>query len=107
MTYLLLARKYWKLAALGLLLLALAVQTVRLGNAHNQIEKRDIRINELRAELKSISDARNEQKIVTVERIKEVVKLRRVAEKEAERIETAPLPGNCSTPKEIMESYEL
>jgi hypothetical protein len=62
---------------------------------------------EARAELKRISTAKNEQKIITVEKIREVEKIRRVAEKEAERIETAPLLGSCKTPKEILESYEL
>lgn len=99
--------RYWKFIGLGLICLLLAVQTVRLNRAHDQIEKRDVRINELVGELKRISDAKNEQEIITVEMIKEVEKIRRVGEKEAKRIETAPTEPGCTTPDIIMQSDDL
>ena len=95
------ALKHWKLIGLGLLCLLLAVQTVRLGHRSNQLEREKIANNELRAELKRISSKKNEQQIITVEKIKEVEKIRREADKVAEKIEAAPLPGNCRTPDEL------
>jgi biopolymer transport protein ExbB/TolQ len=94
--------RYWKLVGLGLLCLLLAVQTVRLGHRTNQLEREKIANNELRAELKRISSKKNEQQIITVEKIKEVEKIRREADKVADGIEAAPLPGQCKTPDAIM-----
>jgi len=42
------ALKYWKLIGLGLLLMALAVQSVRLGHRSNQLEQANINLNECR-----------------------------------------------------------
>jgi len=42
-------RRYWKLAALGLLALALAVQTVRLGHERNLLDKARFNLNECHA----------------------------------------------------------
>ena len=97
----LVALKYWKLIGLGMVCLLLAVQTVRLGHRTNQLEREKIANNELRAELKRISSKKNEQQIITVEKIKEVEKIRREADKIAEKIEAAPLPGQCRTPDEL------
>ena len=102
MSYLLLAQKYWKLIGLGLLLMALAVQSVRLGNAKNEVERVKIANNELRAELKAISDAKNEQKAETSKRIEQSEKQRHISDKIARRIEAAPTAPNCATPPEIM-----
>lgn len=55
------------------------------------------------AELKRISSARNEQQIVTRDRIVYVKRAERDAGKVAERIERAPVtPGKCATPREIL-----
>lgn len=102
MSYLLLLRAHWKLIGLGLLCLALAVQTVRLGRRSNQLERAKIDNNELRAELKAISTKRNEQKVETGKNIEQAERGNREADKVAERIEKAPLPGNCVTPPEIL-----
>jgi hypothetical protein len=94
--------KYWRLIGLGLLCLLLAVQTVRLGAAQNRIERERIANNELRAELKRISTAKNEQVERTKETIRYVERIRKEADGVAEKIEAAPLPGNCRTPDAIM-----
>ena len=95
--------RYWKLIGLGVLCLLLAVQTVRLGAAENRIERLKIDNNELRAELKRISSAKNEQKVVTVERIKVAEKIVRKADEIAKKIEQAPVePGACKTPDVIL-----
>jgi biopolymer transport protein ExbB/TolQ len=94
--------RHWKWFGLGLLCLLLAVQTVRLGHRTNQLEKERINSNELRAELKRISSKKNEQRVITVEKIKQVETIRREADKVAEKIEQAPLPGNCRTPDAVM-----
>ena len=104
MTALLFAQRYWKLASLIVLALALAVQTVRLGHRSNQLEREKINSNELRAELKRISSKKNEQQVITVEKIKQVETIRREADKVAEKIEQAPLPGNCTTPRAVLEA---
>jgi biopolymer transport protein ExbB/TolQ len=102
MSYLLLARAHWKLIGIGLLCLLLAVQTVRLGHRTNQLEREKINSNELRAELKAISTRKNEQKAETEKRVEQADKGNREADRQAERIEKAPLPGNCATPPEIL-----
>ena len=95
--------RYWKLVGLGILCLLLAVQTVRLGHRTNQLERVKIDLNEARAELKRISDAKNEQKIITVERIKEAERGNRQADEIAKKIEQAPVePGACKTPDVIL-----
>lgn len=54
------------------------------------------------AELQRISSSRNEQKVVTRDRIKVVTQRIEVAGKRAERVEQAPVPGGCKTKPEIM-----
>lgn len=95
-------RTYWKLAALGVLCLLLAVQTVRLSSAKNTIERREIDIRELKGELERISSKKNEQAERSGENIKKAETIRNNANTEAEKIERAPVAPNCSTPPEIM-----
>lgn len=99
----LLLRSHWKLVGLGLLCLALAVQTVRLGHRSNQLEKERIVSNELRAELKRISDAKDKQREETGKNIEQAERGNQEADERAREIEAAPLPGNCATPREILE----
>jgi hypothetical protein len=96
--FLLVALRHWKLAALGLMALLLAVQTVRLGHAHNKIERREIDIRELRGELERISTERNEQAKKTGQSIGQAERGEREARPIADRIREAPIPPNCSTP---------
>lgn len=104
MTYLLLALRHWKLLGMGLLALLLAVQTVRLGAERNRADRIQINLNEARAELKRISTEKNEQAERTKETIRIVERDRKEADKVAERIEAAPLPGQCRTPSEVLEA---
>ena len=101
------ARSHWRALCLGLLLMALAVQSVRLGNAKNEVERVKIANNELRAELKSISDRKNEQKAETEKRVEQADKGNKKADERAKKIETAPLAPDCKTPQIIMESNDL
>lgn len=55
-----------------------------------------------RNELRAISDKRNEQKAETEKRVEQAERGNREADKQAERIERAPLPGSCRTPPEIL-----
>jgi hypothetical protein len=95
------ALRYWKLIGIGLLCLALAVQTVRLSAANNRADRIQINLNEARAELKAISDRRNEQAETTKGNIEMSEKQRQIADKVAERIEHAPLTGDCRTPDAV------
>lgn len=99
-----LIRTHWKLAALGLMALLLAVQTVRLSAAHHKIERREIDIREMRFELDRISSRKNEQKRETVNRIERAERGNREADERAREIEASPLPGNCVTPKAVLEA---
>lgn len=99
MEYFLLARKYWKLAALGILCLLLAIQSVRLGHAKNETERVKIANNELRAELKRISDARDKQGETTRGTVKQAEDGERKAKPIADKIRAAPIvQGKCETP---------
>lgn len=100
--FLLVALRHWKFAALGLMALLLAVQTVRLSAAHNKIERREIDIRELRGELERISTKKNEQAKRSGENIKKAETIRGDAEERARKIEAAPTAPNCATPREIM-----
>ena len=97
-----LVRSHWKLAGLALLCFALAVQTIRLGAANNRADRIQVNLNEARAELKRISTAKDEQSQRTTGNIDRAVNHSRQADRIAERIEAAPLPGNCATPESIM-----
>lgn len=92
----------WKLVGIGLLCLLLAVQAVIISSKNNQIEKRDIRINELVGELKRISDAKNEQAERTEVNIEKAENGRKRSETIAKRIEEAPTAPNCGTPPEVI-----
>lgn len=75
---------------------------VQLGIERRHSEKQQTRINELVAELKRISTAKNDQAETTGRNIGKAVNHSRQADKVARVIEAAPLLGNCKTPAEIM-----
>jgi type II secretory pathway pseudopilin PulG len=97
------ALRHWRLAGLALLILALGVQTLRLGNAQDKAERFKAERNAARAELVAISTAKDEQKAETGRNIEKARGRSKGAEPIARRIEAAPLPGQCRTPAEIME----
>lgn len=92
------ALRHWKLVGIGLLALLLVVQTVRLGHRSNQLERAKIANNELRAELKAISDAKNRQAETTKRNVEQAEKGEREAKPIADKIREAPIPQNCATP---------
>lgn len=57
-----------------------------------------------RNELRDIAKKRNEQREKTGQNIGQAERRNRDADKIAERIEAAPLPGQCVTPPEILEA---
>jgi hypothetical protein len=97
------ALKYWKLVGLALLVLAIGVQTIRLSGAERRADRAEFHLREARAELQRISTAKNQQSDETARNIGKAKKGQKGAETIARRIEAAPLPGNCTTPREIME----
>src|SRR5512139_3593066 len=70
----------------------------------DKLEKCERDRNELRAELKRISTVKNEQVERTKETIRYVERIRKEADKVAEKIEQTPLPGNCKTPRAVLEA---
>ena len=93
------ALKHWKLIGLGLLCLALAIQTVRLGAANNRADRLKFNLNETRAELKAISTKKNEQLAETERRIKEAERGEREVRPIVKIIREAPIKqGTCETP---------
>lgn len=94
----------WMIGCLFCLAL-LCMQTVRIEG----LKIWPLNIHGLKAELKdaqdklnAISSKRNEQKVVTRDRIITVEKQIRHADDQAKVIEQAKLPGQCRTPPEIM-----
>lgn len=59
---------------------------------------------ELQRQLTEISTKRNEQRKETVRTITVAEKVNREAERRAERVEAAPLPGQCRTPSEVLQA---
>lgn len=57
---------------------------------------------ELQAELDRISSERNQQQIVTRDRIVTVTRTIREKARQAERVETAPVVPGCKTPPQVM-----
>jgi hypothetical protein len=55
-------------------------------------------------QLNQISTAKNNQKIVTRERIVESERGSREADRVAEKIETAPVPGLCATKPQVLQA---
>jgi hypothetical protein len=97
------ALKYWKLVGIALLVLAIGVQTIRLSGAERRADRISFRLVEARQAIKEAHEASLRAQHLLNEIMKENrVKLDR-ADKDATRIESAPLPGNCATPKEIRE----
>lgn len=96
--FLLAVLRHWKLVGMGLLVLLLAVQTARLGAANNRADRLKIDNNELRAELKAISEAKNRQQKETERNIDEAEKGEQEAAPIVKIIREAPIPENCGTP---------
>lgn len=98
MTYLTILR-HWKLVGLGLLALALAMQTVRLSRAHDALE----RCQAARVADRIVAERESREQRQTTER-NVIIYRDRVKQGKtiAERIEAAPVEGNCRTPGAVM-----
>jgi Tfp pilus assembly protein PilN len=91
----------WQLLLIAALLVA-GVQTVRLKSEQRTNAKLQTQVSKLNERLTSISTARDTQKAITRTNIVTVTKTIHDAEGKAKQVETAPLPGNCKTPKEVL-----
>jgi hypothetical protein len=100
-----LARLTINAAVIALLVVALAVQTVRIeGFKFWPISHKGLKaeLADAKAELKAISSKKDEQRKVTQGKIVETRVVFRDADKVAERIEKAPTQPECKTPPGVM-----
>lgn len=94
----------------AILLVITIVQTIQLhgflwiGGALDRIETLTRDNNELRAEMKAISDAKDRQRAETGRNIERADKGNRDADRVARGIEEAPAAPDCATPPQIMEA---
>lgn len=91
----------WQLACIALIVL-IVVQRFQLADARHDRDAYAKQRDGYRARLEAISTAKNEQKAETQTRIERVKVTTKAADDHAKVIESAPLPGNCKTPKEIL-----
>jgi hypothetical protein len=96
-------RSLAELASLALALVCV-VEFIALKAEKRHSSKLQAQIVKLDAQLRAITTAKNEQKQVTKGNIVKAEEGRKKADVVAKRIEQAPLPGNCATPKEILEA---
>jgi hypothetical protein len=91
----------WQLLLIAALLVA-GVQTVRVHAEQRHSAKLQTQVSKLAEQLKGISAKRDTQKTITKTNIVTVTKTIHDADGKAKQVETAPLPGNCKTPKEVL-----
>lgn len=94
---------FWQVVSLVLGVL-LAVQHFQLIDARHDAAKWKKQYDAVQTELTKLSASRNAQKATTVERIKVLHQKARIADDKAQVIEQAPLPGQCRTPKEVLDA---
>lgn len=94
----------WKWLGLGLLVLALAVQSFRLERSERRADALEYRNKELTNALDAADRKSREQQKATGRIIERVV---RPDDSAARRIENAPLPPDCKTPVEILQEPKL
>src|SRR5687768_15342018 len=86
----------------GLALAVILYLGIALVMADRRADKWEAQSRKCSATLERISTQKNEQKVRTERIIVEVEKDRVTADTIAKRIEAAPLPGLCATPREIL-----
>jgi hypothetical protein len=96
-------RSFWQLVCMALALL-LIVQTIRVHAEQRHSRKVESQLSKATAELQRISSNKNTQQIVTREKIKVVLQKQVEAGERARKIEQAPLPGNCRSPKQVLDA---
>jgi hypothetical protein len=94
------------LAEIACIILGLACLVLVIGN---RAEKRhsaklQAQVVSLNAELTKLSTAKNDQKVITAEKIKVVLQNNRDADGRARKIEQAPVPGGCKTKPEVLQA---
>lgn len=96
-------RSFWRLVSMALCALLL-VQHFALASEKRHSAKVEKQLQAATAELQRISSKRNEQKQVTQQNIKTVVRTIHDADERAKKIESAKLPGECRTPSEVLQA---
>lgn len=94
------------LAEIGCIVLGIACLALVVANRAEKQHSTKLQgqVVSLSAQLSRISDARKTQQIVTREKIKIVTQRIHDADGKAKVIEQAPLPGNCRSPKEVLDA---
>ena len=104
MTYLTLAMRYWKLAAMGVLLLALGIQTARLSRTNDKLDTRTAQLETANAKLTALADESDRRK-AEGKRAVEADKPRS-AQRQAARTIIVHEPGVCDTSSDIAEALD-
>lgn len=86
----------------GFLVGALLLISLAYWNADRRADKFERQLVKATAELKRISSAKDQQGQVTKGNVEKAKVIYRDAERQAERIEKAPVSGRCETPEVIM-----
>jgi hypothetical protein len=92
---------FLQVACIALALFA-GIQTLRVSAEKRHSAKVEQQLARSIAELNRLTSAKNTQRTITKTNIVTVTKRIHDAEERAKIVETAPLPGNCKTPPEIM-----
>jgi hypothetical protein len=92
---------FWQLACLALASFALVQHFVIADARHDAVNYRRQR-DEYKAQLQAISAKRNEQKVVTRDRIKVVERTIKSADERAKVIEAAPPAPDCKTNSQVL-----
>lgn len=96
-------RSFWQIVCMGLGVLII-VQHFQIADARHDRDAYHRQRDEYKSKLDAISAKRNEQKLETKTRIVTVEKQIRHADDEAKKVEQAPLPGNCESPKAVLDA---
>ena len=96
-------RSFWQVVSL-ILAIILIVQTLRLGSEQRHASKLQAQVVKLSNELTRISSVKNEQKIITRDRIVTVNRGLQAADERARKVEQAPPAPNCKTKPEVLQA---
>lgn len=97
------SRLPWKLIAAGVLLAIILVQTIRLERAERRADRLEFSLNEARQALKDADLKTREAQKETERLLGQMRERGKSANDKASRIERIVLPGDCKTPRQIME----
>ena len=97
----------WKLIGLSALAMFILGLMLALSMERRQNDKLKVNIAKLESTLRSISDKKNEQGKATDRNIGKARERIVYVDREARKIEAAPILGSCKTPEIIMRSPDL